>query len=66
MRRKGTKPEPDWYIEKMKLDPLTQDDLLYDLKADPGEKTNRASKDPERVQMMQKRLAELRESKSTR
>jgi len=66
LEKRGIKAEPDWYVQEMKVAPLTQDTLLYDLKTDPGQKTNRADKYPERVQMLQKRLAELSESKSTR
>ncbi len=66
LNKRGIKPEPDWYIEEMQVEPLAQDVLLYDLKTDPGQKTNLADKYPERVQMLQNRIEELRESKSTR
>ena len=41
---------------KMKYPPTSGEPQLYDLKSDPGEKTNLASKNPERVEQLRKLL----------
>ena len=66
LRKGGNTPEPEWFQEHWKGDPLDAPALLFDLSADLAQKKNLQDQHPERVQQMEQRLAEIQEGQSTR
>lgn len=63
---RGITAEPTWYKETWKGDSLDAPGLLFDLSSDLGERINLVEQHPERVQRMERRLADIRKGESTR
>ncbi len=66
LRPGGLAAEPDWYKALWQGDPLDAPGFLFDLSADIGQRKNLHEAHPERVQRMEKRLAEIEKGTHTR
>ncbi|MGB2266982.1 MAG: sulfatase-like hydrolase/transferase, partial [Akkermansiaceae bacterium] len=65
LRPGGITPEPDWFQEQWKGDPLDAPALLFNLSKDIAQKKNLHDEFPERVKQMEQRLAEIQKASPT-